>query len=83
MKPKTKLDRYLMAALGAKTIIPQETTMTNFIVTYSYVTLGVNGATFAENFGYEKLQANTPQEAINKVRRKAPKGSRYFRVRAI
>ena len=57
--------------------------MTNFIVTYSYTTLGVNGATFAENFGYEKLQANTPQEAINKARRKAPKGSRYFRVRAI
>ena len=57
--------------------------MTNFIVTYSYITLGINGAKFGENFGYEKLQAKTPQDAINKVRAKAPKGSRYFRVRAI
>ena len=57
--------------------------MTNFIVTYSYVTLGVNGATFRENFQYEKLQAKTPQDAINKVRRKAPKGSRHFRVRRV
>ena len=57
--------------------------MTNYIVTYSYTTLGVNGATFGENFGYKKLQANTPQEAISKVRSTAPKGSRNFRVRAI
>ena len=57
--------------------------MTNFIVTYSYVTLGVNGAKFGENFGYEKLQATSHQDAINKVRKKAPKGARYFRARAI
>ena len=57
--------------------------MINFIVTYSYVTLGVNGAKFGENFGYEKLQATSHQDAINKVRKKAPKGARYFRARAI
>ena len=57
--------------------------MTNFIVTYCHTTLGINGATFAENFGYKKVQANTPQEAISKVRSTAPKGSRNFRVRRI
>ena len=59
--------------------------MKNFIVTYNHVTLGVNGAKFAENFGYERVQAANHTEAVRKVVRnpKTPKGARNFRARAI
>lgn len=57
--------------------------MNNYFVSYSYTTLGINSATFADNYGYEKVQAKSSKEAVAKARKNAPKGARYFRVRAI
>ena len=77
MKPKTKLDRYLMAALGAKTIYPQENPMNTYFVDYSFLRTGVN---FSQQYGFATVQANSKEEAIRKVRKTAPKNAKGFRA---
>ena len=77
MQPRTKLDRYLMAALGAKTIYPQENPMNTYFVDYSFLRTGVN---FSQQYAFATVQASSKEEAIRKVRKTAPKNAKGFRA---
>jgi len=74
-----KTTRYLMAALGAKTIIKQEINMTYF-VDYTY---NVTGATFEAKYGFVRIKASSEQEAISKARKQAPRFAKGFNARRL
>jgi len=71
-----KTTRYLMAALGAKTIIKQERNM-NYLVDYTYNTTGTN---FGAQYGFIRVQATSKKEAISKARKQAPRNAKGFRA---
>ena len=51
--------------------------MSNYLVTYTYQTLGAN---FAEHWKHTYVTASSKQDAINKVRKQAPRNARYFKA---
>jgi hypothetical protein len=69
--------RYLMAALGAKTIFKQENTMRTYFVDYTYNTTGAN---FAAQYGFMRIQATSKADAISKARKSAPRNAKDFRA---
>jgi len=71
-----KTTRYLMAALGAKTIIKQERNM-NYFVDYTYNTTGAN---FGAQYGFMRINATSKQDAISKARKQAPCNAKDFRA---
>ena len=72
-----KTTKYLLAALGAKTIIKQENRMRTYFVDYSYNTTGAN---FQAKYGFMRIQALSKTDAISKARKSAPRNAKDFRA---
>jgi hypothetical protein len=51
--------------------------MNTYFVDYTYLQTGAN---FSSQYRYTTVQANSPQEAIKKVRKTAPKNAKGFRA---
>jgi hypothetical protein len=51
--------------------------MNTYFVDYTYLQTGAN---FSSQYRYTTVQANSPQEAIKKVRKDAPRNAKGFRA---
>ncbi len=51
--------------------------MNTYFVDYSFLRTGTN---FSQQYAFATVQANSPQEAIRKVRKSAPKNAKGFRA---
>ena len=73
-----KTTKYLMAALGAKTIIKQENRMKTYFVDYTYNTIGYT--TCQAKYAFVRIQATSRADAIAKARKQAPRNAKDFRA---
>ena len=73
-----KTTKYLLAALGAKTIIKQENNMKTYFVDYTYNTTGYT--TCQAKYGFERILATSKADAISKARKTAPRNAKGFRA---